>query len=165
MYSPIMIATDLLLFAFICVLPAAIFLYAGYKQRPRLVYIFAYTLGIVAVVYRINNPPKAPNTNVGSQYGTLHFPFWVDVSILATVTILPLATAFLLARYVGKKRGVIASSATLSKPDIWRLGVGALIAAAFFPLVGLRDRLEQSLPNQTYYFDMETRLTPNPPDN
>jgi len=158
MYQPIMIATDLLLLVFTILLPAAIFLYAGYKQRPRLLYIFAYTLGIVSVAYLINTQP---GYGIGPQSSARsYFPLWFDLGLIAVLAIVPLAATFLLARFVGIKRGVAAIPPGFGKIDLWLLGVVAIIAATFLPLEALRNTLEQRILNPAKYVDLETRLTP-----
>lgn len=57
MYTAIMTVTDLLLAFYSVIIPTAIFLYAGYKQRPRVLYILAYTAGVCGITYWMTSAP------------------------------------------------------------------------------------------------------------
>ncbi|MBL1437607.1 MAG: SMI1/KNR4 family protein [Rhodobacteraceae bacterium] len=104
--------------------------------------------------------PRPLGTNVGSAYARALFPPWVETSILTVLALVSLTAVFLLARFIGKKRGAIATPPRMDGLDLSFLGVVAFIAATFLPLETMRNSLEQRIPNPAKYVDLDTRLTP-----
>ena len=159
MYIVIMTAVDILLNVFIILLPVGLFLYAGYKQRPRLLYIAAFCALVALTVYLIQSQPQ-PTYSRDPNTGYFRLPLWAEFLLYAFIIITPLTIAFLMARFVGKKRGVKATPPRIGKIDAYLIGIALIALASMQPLVSARNRLEATLPNPEKYMHIETPVTP-----
>jgi len=152
-------AVDISLTVFTILLPVGIFLYAGYKQRPRLLYIAAFSILVALTVYLILSQPQ-PSYSHDPNTGYIRLPLWADLMIYAFIIIAPLSITFLMARFVGKKRRVKATSPGMGKMDAYLIGIATIALISMQPLISARDKLGATLPNPEEYISIETPVTP-----